>query len=397
MGAAATNTLDKVKGWLDIFGPAGPWIFALLIIIVGYLLAKLVSSLLRKGLDKANFDDRMAKLLGQDCEGCEKGVSIFIFYLLMLFVVVFALNVAGQAKAVQPLQDIINQIFGFIPNLLAAAVIGFVAWILATLAKNILQAILSASKVDERLGMGDKKPVTNSVGMVAFFGIILLLLPSVLDALKLQEISEPINTIVRQITGYVPALFSGIILFAIGYLVASIVQRVLANVLSTIGVDSLPSKLGYSDGDLVAGKPLSLVISYVAMATILVIIGAEAIEIMKLGFVSDLAQDFVGGYFKILAAVIIFCVAMYVANIVGQLIEPKSAFWAKFARISILVFLGAVALQKANISSLTNDTFQVIITAAIIAAAFALGVGGAIALGLGGREKAKSLLESLKK
>lgn len=383
-------------GWLSILGPAGPWILALIIIIVGYVLAKLISNLLKKGLDKANFDDRMAKLLGQDCEGCEKGVSVFVLYLLMLFVVVFALNVAGQAKAVEPLQDIIEKIFGFIPNLLAAAVIGFVAWILATLARNILQALLSASKVDERLGMGEKKPVTNSVGMVAFFGIILLLLPSVLDALKLQEISEPINTIVRQITGYVPSLFSGIILFAIGYLVASIVQRVLANVLSTIGTDSLPSKLGYSDGDLIAGKPLSLVISYVAMATILVIIGAEAIEVMKLEFVSDLTQDFVGGYFKILAAVIIFCVAIYVANIVGQLIEPKSTFWAKFARIGILVFLGAVALQKANISSLTNDTFQILIWAMIIAGAFAVGVGGAIALGLGGKEKAKKVLEKIR-
>ena len=77
-------------GWLSILGPAGPWILALIIIIVGYVLAKLISNLLKKGLDKANFDDRMAKLLGQDCEGCEKGVSVFVLYLLMLFVVVLA-------------------------------------------------------------------------------------------------------------------------------------------------------------------------------------------------------------------------------------------------------------------------------------------------------------------
>lgn len=270
------------------------------------------------------------------------------------------------------------------------------AWILATLARNVLQALLSATNVDERLGLGENKPITNSVGMVAFFGIILLLLPSVLNALELNEISEPINKIVNQITGYVPSLFSGIILFAIGYLVASIVQKVLSNVLSTIGTDKLLSKLGYSGGDLIAGKPLSVVISYIAMATILVIIGAEAIKVLQLEFISDLSTGFVDGYFNILAAVIIFCVAIYVANIVGQLIEPKSAFWARFARLAILVFLGAVALQKANISSLTNETFQYAITASIIAAAFAIGVGGAIALGLGGRDKAKSIVEKWK-
>jgi hypothetical protein len=147
---------------------------------------------------------------------------------------------------------------------------------------------------------------------------------------------------------------------------------------------------------LIGGKPLSLVISYVAMATILVIIGAEAIKAMQLNFISDLSEGFVDGYFKILAAVIIFCIAIYVANIVGQLIEPKSEFWAKFTRIGILIFLGAVALQKANISSLTNETFQMLISALIIAAAFALGVGGAIALGLGGRDRAKELLDKFK-
>ena len=389
--------IETIKSWFDLLGPTvGPWVLAIVIIIVGYVVAKLIAGLVQKGLKAITIDDKLAKLLGKDCDGCEKGFSKFLFYLLMLFVVVFALNVAGQSKAVEPLQQILDQIFGFIPRLIAALAIGFVAWILATLARNVLQALLSATNVDERLGLGENKPITNSVGMVAFFGIILLLLPSVLNALELNEISEPINKIVNQITGYVPSLFSGIILFAIGYLVASIVQKVLSNVLSTIGTDKLLSKLGYSGGDLIAGKPLSVVISYIAMATILVIIGAEAIKVLQLEFISDLSTGFVDGYFNILAAVIIFCVAIYVANIVGQLIEPKSAFWAKFARLAILVFLGAVALQKANISSLTNETFQYAITASIIAAAFAIGVGGAIALGLGGRDKAKSIVEKWK-
>ena len=177
---------------------------------------------------------------------------------------------------------------------------------------------------------------------------------------------------------------------------ALIVQKVLSNVLSSIGVDALPSKLGYQGGDLIAGRPLSLVISYIAMATVLVVIGSQAIDLLKLDFISNLSENFVDGYFNILGAIIIIVVAIYIANIVGQLIEPHSAFWAKVTRIAILVFLGAVALQKANISSLTNDTFQLLITAAIYASAFALGVGGAIALGLGGREKAKSVLDNLK-
>ncbi|MEC5126979.1 mechanosensitive ion channel [Verrucomicrobiales bacterium BCK34] len=384
---------DSLSGLL---GAVGPWVLTLIIIIIGYFVSKLIAGLVRKLLSKTSIDDRLAKLLGQDCDGCEKGVSKFVFYLLMLFVVVFALNSAGKGDAVEPLQNILDQIIGFIPGVIAAAVIGFVGWILATLAKNILEGVLTASKVDERLGLGENKPITSSVGLVAFFGIILLMLPPALDALKMTEISEPIGSMIGDIFDYIPFLFSGLIIFAITYLIATIVQKVLSNILGSIGVDGILQKLGYNGGDLIAGKPLSLILSYIAMATILVTGSAQAIDALQLDFISSLSSGFVDGYFNILVAVIIIFAGVYIANIVGQLIEPKSEFWAKVSRIAILVFLGAVALQKANISSLTNETFQFAITATIIAAAFAAGVGGAIALGLGGRDRAKGFLDNLK-
>ena len=389
------NVLETVKGWFDLLGPTlGPWVLAIVIIIIGYFVSKLLASIVQKGLSKVSFDDKIAKAIGQSVEGVEKGIGRFVFYLLMLFVVVFALGAAEESEAVEPLRNILDQILGFIPRLIAAVVIGFVAWIGATLVKNILVGLLSATKVDDRLGLGEKKPITNSVGTVAFFGILLFMLPTALGVLELNEISQPISDMIDEIFSYVPFLLSGIVLFAIGYLIAVIVQKVLANVLDSIGVDKLPSKLGYSGEGLIAGKPLSLIISYVAMATILVMITAQAIDVMNLAFLSELAEGFVDGYFNLLGAVIIIAVAVYVANIVGQLIAND--FWAKWTRIAIIVFMGAVALQTADISALTNEVFQLVLTTLIIAAGFAIGVGGAIALGLGGRERAKGFLESWK-
>lgn len=387
---------EKLQGWMEgPLEPILPWLFAIVIIVVGYFAAKLIENLVRKGLEKSHLDQKLAEKLGRNVEGTERGIAKFVFYLLMLFVVVFALGVVGQTGIVTPLRDLLDDIIGFIPKLLGAAAIIFVGWILATLAKNIVEGLLGAANVDERLGLGDKKPVTNSIGMIVFFGIILLMIQQALEWLEMETISGPISTMIDQIFDQIPEIFAGIAIFAIGYLIASIVQKVLANVLASIGTDSLPSRLGYSGGDLVAGKPLSLIISYVVMASILVVVAAQALEVMDLEFISEISGGFVDGYFNILAAIIIFVVAVYVANIVGQLIEPRSPFWAKVARISILVFMGAAALQQADISSLTNETFQTLITAAIIASAFALGVGGAIALGMGGRDKAKEILDRI--
>ena len=386
--------LESVKT-SDVLGAATPWIMALVIIVVGYFIARIIRTLVTKALQKTTLDEKLSSVFGDDSEGSEKGIASFVFWLLMLFIVVIALNTAGLDKAIQPLNEILTQIMGFIPKLLAAVAIGFVAWILATVAKNILTGILNASKVDSRLGLGESKPITNSLGMITFFGIILVFVPMALDALQMDVIAKPIGEMISQIFAYVPKIFGGIAIFAIGYLIASIVQKVVTNVLESIGADRLPTKLGYKSETLVAGKSLSELIGIVLMATILVIISAQAITIMDLGFISDLAQGIVPGYINILAAVIILCVAFFVANLVGQMIE--SPFWAKVVRMGIIVFLGAVALQKANISDLTNETFQLAITATIVAAAFAAGVGGAIALGLGGREKAKKVLDNLKK
>lgn len=392
---ADAGILDKIQSWLGVLGPAGPWLLAIGIIIIGYFIALIFRKIVESVLRKTALDENLSKLLGREPEGAEKGVGAFVFYLLMLFIVVVAMSAAGLDAAVEPLKNILGKILAAIPKILAAGAILFVAWVIATVVRQLLEGILGASRIDERLGLGENEPVKTGVGVIAFFGILLLMLPAALGQLEMKEISVPISQMVDNILAYVPRLLGGVILIAIGYLIASIVQKVLAQILGSIGVDNLPARIGYAGDASIAGKSLSLVISYVAMATILVVIAAEALSTMKLGFISELSEHFVPGYFRILAAVVIVCIGLFVANLVGRLIEPKSAFWAKFVRIAVLVFIGAVALQKANISNLTDETFQLLIHSAIIASAFAAGVGGAIAIGLGGREKAKTLLENI--
>lgn len=393
------NIKDKALGWLDniipnMAGGLSGWIAALIIIIIGFFVAKIIAGIFRALLKRTSIDEKIASATGQRSAGTEKAIASFVFWVVMLFVVVLALEAAGQEQILEPINGMLTKIFEFLPNLIGAAVVGFIAWILATVAKNVVGGLLGATRVDDRLGLGSTKPITTTVSMVVFFGIILMLLPVVLSFLKMDAISGPIGDMINQIFNYAPKLLSAIALFAIGYLIASIVQKVLSSVLTSVGTDSLPAKLGFR-GDM-GGRSLSTIISYIAMASILVVIAAQAIQVLDLDFITDLAQNLVPGYMKILVAVIIFAAAFFIANLVGQLIEPKSRFWAKFARIAIIVFLGAVALQKANISPLTNDTFQLIINCLIIAATFAAGVGGAIAFGLGGKDKARGWLDRLR-
>ena len=47
------KTIETIKGWLSLFGGAADWILAILVIIIGYFLCKLIERLVKEALGKA--------------------------------------------------------------------------------------------------------------------------------------------------------------------------------------------------------------------------------------------------------------------------------------------------------------------------------------------------------
>ena len=89
------------------------------------------------------------------------------------------------------------------------------------------------------------------------------------------------------------------------------------------------------------------------------------------------------GYLALLGAVIIFGFGLLAAKFAYANLADKNLLLAKIARIAIIVMTGVVALERSGISpGLTGLPYM----AAIYAIAFAGGVGGAVALGLGGKD-----------
>lgn len=367
--------------------------FAAIILIVGYFIAKFIGGMVAKLLAKTPLDDKLARLMGKSGgSGMEKAFGKFVFWIIMLIVLVAALDKLGLGDDVtEPLRKITTDVFGAIPNILKAGILLALSVFVAVAVKSILGGVLGASQIDERLGFTDGgKPVTNSILTAIFWFLILLFLPGVLNALNMKEVSAPIEGLVSDITGYLPNILVGIIIFAIGFFIARIVQKILFNVLQVSQFDTLPAKLGFNGNVGEGAKSPSGMVSYGVMALITVITGAQAIDKMQLGFLSELSQGFVGSFLQILAGVIIFGVALFAANIVHGALKDKNAFLASAAKIAILVFGGAMALQRSNIApQISTGTFQTL----IMALGVALGVGGAIALGLGGRSTVEDYLQ----
>ncbi len=383
LGNAAFDSIaGGFKSVMDGLGSFGPYIVAIIIFLIGKFVAGKIRDILVKILSKTSLDDKASKLIGGDA-GFSKLIASVVYSLLLLFIVILALSKAGMSDAVEPLKDMFDSFVGFIPKAFGAAVLGFIALFGAKIVKGLLENVLVGARVDERLGnKSGETRIASAISVAVFSFILLMFIPQVLAELGLTQISEPIAGITASILNSVPNIIIAGVVLAIGFLIAQIAQKLIKNLLDASGVNAMPAKLGLSV-PTEGSRSISSVVSFVVMISIVVVIVSQSIELLQLPLLTNLTGDLVAGYFNILVAIIIFGFGLLASKFAFEKLEGGNLLLAKVARVAILVMTGVVALQRSQVApELTGFPF----VAAISALAFAGGVGGAIALGLGGKD-----------
>ncbi len=140
-----------------------------------------------------------------------------------------------------PLEEILNsvskQVIGYLPNLLAGAVLIGIGWLLGWLAKRIVVQMLTVLRFDRLLrrfswsGGLSKVDVRSAIyewiGSSVFIIVFLVLVNASLDALKLTTLS----TILSQGVLFIPKLVIALLLLGTGWVlaawIAGIIQRAL--------------------------------------------------------------------------------------------------------------------------------------------------------------------------
>ncbi|MDX2099937.1 MAG: hypothetical protein SFW36_19355, partial [Leptolyngbyaceae cyanobacterium bins.59] len=140
---AQTNPTGLDIAFLGFLGPTVVNLLgAIAILVLGWLIAGLVSSGVRTLLKNTNLDNRLAGMVagstGNLSATIETWVSAAIFWVLMILAIVAALNALNLTVVSQPLTNFLNQIFAFLPKLGSAAILTAVAWLVATIAKALV-------------------------------------------------------------------------------------------------------------------------------------------------------------------------------------------------------------------------------------------------------------------
>ena len=327
------SVLEKWEWWEQYFAPFAHIIVAFVVLVLGWLVAHLVSLIVRRILLKTQLDDKVVGLvMGRDAAADihpERWISKAVFYLVMIFVLVAFFQILGMTAVTEPLNGMLNQIFVYLPKLVSAGVLLLLAWIAGSLLRRIVTGVLSRVNIERRLAEpAGIEPTTESVlpqtiGNFVYWLTFLVLLPAVLDALGLQGLLQPVQQMLAKIVGFLPNLFAAALIMLIGWLGARIVQQVVTNVLDATGVNDFGRRVGLATG--LGIESLSGLAGTLSYAIILIISAIAALESLNFRAISDPASSMLEGALaavpSILVAAGILLIGYLVARLVARVVD----------------------------------------------------------------------------
>lgn len=312
---------------------------ALAILLIGWIIARLLAGLTGRLLRRTGIDDRLARFMGDEPgrEGpginTEHWISQGVFYLVMLFVLIAALQTLQLTLITDPLNLMLAQVMSFLPRLLGAAVLLLIAWVVATGLRLLVVRLLGASSLgewlDDRAGV-DRESGANlaqSVGDAVYWLVFLLFLPLILDALGLEGLLFPVQDLLNELLGFLPNLFAAALILVVGWFAARIVQRIVANLLAAFGVDALSERIGLAG--ILGEQRLSSVIGIVVYVLILIPVVVASLNALGLDAITEPASNMLGDMLEaipaVIAAALVLVIAYVVARLVGSLIASVLA------------------------------------------------------------------------
>ena len=220
--------------------------------IVGGVLARLVRSLLRRlSLDAHLSAAVPGAALPTSSLRLDRLLASLVFWIVMVLAVVAALNVLNLTTVSEPLNQFLNQIFAFLPKLGAALLLAVVGWVVAILARSALLGATQRLDLDQRLldgdAAGEGRPglaVSNTLGDVLFWLVLLFFLPLILNALNLGAQVTPVVNLFDTFLSALPRLFKAGAIAAVGWFLARIVRTIVSNLLAATGLDRLGAEFG---------------------------------------------------------------------------------------------------------------------------------------------------------
>jgi hypothetical protein len=386
----------------------GPKILiAILILIATWVVARAVKWVIQKAIDRTPALRKHMTGGPEETVGHQLGTIAKL--IIWLVGIMAALQFLGFAQVLAPINELVTEIFAFLPHLIAAGLIFFVGLVVARIVRRLVETVLIAANVDgllARIGIGStegtvrtspesvptgaapgatRASLARAAGVLVYALIIIPVAIAALQALGISSISGPATEMLNEILTAIPRVLAAALWIGIAFVAARFLKTIVEAILPPTGFDDAVR----STGVLPSTAFPSRIVANVAMIAIILAASIEAAR--QLGgdqiaiFLAQVTE--LGG--KVIFGSLIIVVGIFLARIVANLVGSgtgEGGFAQTIIRYAIIALFTAIGLTFMGLADqIVMMAFGLILGAAAIATA--------LAFGLGGRDAAAHVLE----
>ena len=360
--------VSTAKGFAveDLLKPDGlvfQLVFAIAILVGGWVVAIFFASMTENLLKRTSIDNKLAGWLtgsskSTDAFPIEKWAGTTVFWIILLFTLVGFFQYLKLDAVATPLNGLLGQITSFLPKLGGAAILVGIAWVLATISKMIVGRFLRSANVDSKVNESvadsntEALPLSETLSSTLYWFILLLFLPLVLDTLGLVQALQPVQNLVNQILSALPKILKAVMIGGIGWLIAQVVKRIITNLLATSGADSFLKKWTSNQTEYT----LSQVVGNFVYILILIPTAISTLEALEVGAISRPATAMLDQVLRFLPQVFVATVILTVAYFLGQFARDIiSGILTGLGFNNILQWLGFTAIAATATDAPNED------------------------------------------
>lgn len=328
-------------------GPIGSIIGAIVIFVLGWLIALVLAAIVRKALQHLNINEKVGKSVGTTYQ-LDNILSKIVFWFVFAIAISGALNQLNLNSISVPFANMINQVLLFLPNLLAAVAVGAIGWFVATIARNAAAAALNKTSLDDKLSAeAGVKPMSSTIADVIYWFILLIVLTMVVGRLGLDGLFTPLTNMVDKIFSFMPnAVMAGFVFF-VGFVVAKIVRSIATNLVAGLNIQALASKAGVSEKNSlpnIAGSVAFLLVIMPFTIAALDALKVEAISRPATNMLNKVMESLPNVFTAVAVLAITYFVVRMIAGIIKGLLD-STQINALPAKIGMQNVLGTKSLS----------------------------------------------------
>lgn len=212
----------------------------------------------------------------------------------------------------------------------------------------------------------------------------------------LELVNDIILQFFNRLVNYIPNLFGGIIIFLIGFVLASLLKRILLTLLSFFKLAQILQKMRLMNKNEV--KVWEEVLAEVLRWTTVVLFLVPALEVLGLSRATTVLNQFLFYLPNVIIAVIIGFIGLIASNLVADLVRQSigsvdissARTLSLFSKWVIVFFTVLIVMNQLGVA---QDLIRILFTGILAMIALA----GGLAFGLGGRDAAKTTIEQVMK